>query len=119
MAEKTRIIEITDNQGTFSYVLSKFTGQKQNYNYSDMALLRKLLSNEKARMLNVIKIKKPSSIYELAKILERDFKSVREDVLLLKKFGFVDLVEEKKPKSKRISHRPVLEASSISIVIRV
>jgi len=119
MADKTRIIDIYEKEGTFSYVLRKFTGTKQDYNYDDMALLRKLLSNEKARMLNVIKIKKPGSIYALAKFLGRDFKSVRDDVLLLKKFGFVELVEEKNKSGQRISHKPVITATTINIMIRL
>ena len=89
MAEKTRIIEIYEKGGTFTSVFRKVTGQKKDYNYKDLSILRHLLSNEKARLLNIIKVKKPRSMYNLAKILGRDFKSVREDVMLLKKFGFI------------------------------
>ncbi|HRZ85689.1 MAG TPA: hypothetical protein P5277_02815 [Candidatus Paceibacterota bacterium] len=119
MADKTRIIEIYEKEGTFSYVLRKFTGAKQEYNYDDMALLRKLLSNEKARILNVIKIQKPTSIYALAKFLGRDFKSVRDDIIILKKFGFVELIEEKNKTGQRISHKPVITANTINIIIRL
>ena len=82
-----------------------------------MSLLRQLLSNEKARLLNVVKNKKPLSIYALAKFLQRDFKTVRDDIILLKKFGFIDLIEEKK--DNRITHRPVLTATNINVVIRI
>jgi predicted transcriptional regulator len=125
MAEKTRIIEIYEKSGAFTSVLKRFSPSKsskeeakQEYNYSDLALLRKLFSNEKARLLHTIKTKKPTSIYSLAKLLGRDFKSVRDDVILLKKFGFLDLVQEKS-KTKRISHRPVLNVSSINVIIRI
>jgi len=116
MAEKTRIIEVYEKGGTFSSVFRKFAGSKSDYNKSDMSLLRKLLSNEKARMLNVIKVKKPKSLYELAKFLERDFKTVRDDVMILKKFGFLDLIEEKS--GKRKTHKPVITATTVNIVIR-
>jgi predicted transcriptional regulator len=69
--------------------------------------------------LHVVKTKRPTSIYSLAKILGRDFKSVRDDVMLLKKFGFIDLIEEHTKDSKRISHRPVLNATTLNIVIRI
>lgn len=118
MAEKSRIIDIYEKEGTFSYVLRKFSGKKQDYNFSDMSLLRKLLSNEKARILNVVKIQKPSSLYALAKFLGRDFKSVRDDVLLLKKFGFLDIVEEKNSKTNKISHRPIITANTVNIILR-
>ena|SRR3989338_2439073 len=119
MAEKTRIIDIYGKEDTFSYVLRKVSGKKQDYDFSDMSLLRKLLSNEKARLLNVVKIKKPTSIYGLAKLLDRDFKSVRDDVLLLKKFGFLDLIPEKTLKNNRPRLRPILTTNTINIVIRI
>jgi predicted transcriptional regulator len=119
MAEKTRIIEVYEKAGAFSSVFKRFSGIKQDYNYSDLALLRKLLSNEKARMLHVIKIKKPKSIYSLAKFLGRDFKTVRDDIILLKKFGLIDLISERSSKGNRISHRPILNATTLNIVIRV
>lgn len=118
MAEKTRIIEVYERGGTFSSVFRRFTGHKEEYNHKDLSILRQLLSNEKARLLHVVKNKKPSSIYNLAKILGRDFKTVREEVLLLKKFGFLELVESKS-KGKRISHKPVITASSINIIVRI
>lgn len=119
MAEKTRIIDIYGKEDTFSYVLRKVSGKKQDYDFSDMSLLRKLLSNEKARLLNVVKLKKPNSLYALAKSLGRDFKSVRDDVLLLKKFGFLDLIPEKDPKNNRSRLKPVLTTNTINIVIRI
>lgn len=117
MAEKTRIIDVYEKGGTFSSVFRRFTGQKKDYNYSDMALVRQLLSNEKARLLNVIKMKKPKSLYALAKDLGRDFKSVRDDIILLKKFGFIELVQEKT--GNRITHKPVITANIVNIVIRI
>jgi predicted transcriptional regulator len=117
MAEKTRIIEVYEKGGTFSSVFKKFTGQKKDYNHSDLALLRQLLSNEKARLLNVVKFKKPNSLYALAKELGRDFKTVRDDVLLLKKFGFIDLVQEKS--GNRITHKPIITATTLNIIVRL
>ncbi|MFA5019530.1 MAG: hypothetical protein WC533_00345 [Candidatus Pacearchaeota archaeon] len=119
MAEKTRIIDIYEKTGTFTSVFRRFTGEKKDYNYDDLAVLRRLLSNEKARILHAIKNQKPLSIYALAKFLHRDFKSVREDILLLKKFGFIDLIQEKSGKTNRINHRPVISATTVNIVIRI
>tara|TARA_Y100000034_G_C6854939_1_gene388366 strand:- start:71 stop:424 length:354 start_codon:yes stop_codon:yes gene_type:complete len=117
MAEKTRIIDIYEKKGTFAGVFRKFTGEKKDYNVKDLSLIRQLLSNEKARLLHTIKTNKPKSIYALAKFLKRDFKTVREDILLLKKFGFIDLIEEKT--GKRRTHKPIITATSININIRI
>ena len=94
---KTREITITESKGTFS-IFKKAGTLKKDYDFSGMLALRQLLSNEKARILHIIKTKKPKSIYELSKILERGFKSVNDDVRLLKRWGFIELVEEKTKK---------------------
>src|SRR3989344_8013905 len=90
MDKKIKTININlEKEGTFSTILNKF---KKDKNKSEIINLRQALSNEKARILHAIKTKNPSSIYELAKILGRDFKAVRYDIRLLEKFGFVELI---------------------------
>ena len=119
MADKTRIIDIYEKDGTFQSIFKRFSSihEKEEYNTHDLSLVRRVLSNEKARLLHTIKVKQPKSIYSLAKILDKDFKTVRENVILLKKFGFLDLIEEKS--GKRRLHKPVLTANSINITIRI
>jgi predicted transcriptional regulator len=111
---KTVYVDLNANKKTF---VAKLIGQKNSYDFSDIKLLRTLLSNEKARILIVIKAKNPSSIYGLAKFLKRDFKSVREDIKVLERFGFIDFIEEKT--GKRISHRPVLTIDKLNIEINI
>lgn len=114
---KTRNITIVDKSGTFNTILKRFSGSKESYDFEGLSALRKLLSNEKARMLHVIKTKEPNSIYHLAKILERDFKSVRDDLQLLSRFGFIDFISEKKGNRQRL--KPVLAIDSINIQITI
>ncbi|MDO8459670.1 MAG: ArsR family transcriptional regulator [Nanoarchaeota archaeon] len=114
---KTREITITDEGGSFHTFFRRITGGGDEYDFEGIALLRKILSNQKARVLNTIKTKKPRSIYELAKVLERDFKSVNDDVKLLEKFGFIDMVSEKTGKRGRL--RPVLAVDSMYIQIKL
>jgi len=118
MAEKSKTREITiiDEGGRFDVLLRRFTGDKE-YDFEGLSTLRKLLSNEKARLMNTIKTKKPRSIYELAKILKRDFKSVNEEIKLLESFGFVDMVAEKTGKRERL--RPILAVDSMHIYIKI
>ncbi|MBU0761014.1 MAG: ArsR family transcriptional regulator [Nanoarchaeota archaeon] len=113
---KTREITIIDEGGTFNAILRRFTGSK-DYDFEGLGVLRKLLSNEKARLLHTIKKKKPGSIYGLAKLLGRDFKSVSDDIKLLDKFGFVDMISEKTGKRERL--KPVLAVDSMHIHIKL
>ena len=113
---KTREITITESKGAFSIFRQTKTAKK-DYDFSGVLALRQLLSNEKARILHVIKNKKPKSIYELAKQLERGFKSVNDDIKLLDRFGFIDLIEEKT--KNRTRHRPVIVVDTMTIHLRV
>lgn len=113
---KTREITIRESKGAFS-LLKKSGVSKKDYNFSGVLALRQLLSNEKARILHAIKIQKPNSIYDLAKKLGRGFKSVSDDIKLLERFGFIELIEEKT--KNRIRHRPEIVVDNIIINIKI
>lgn len=117
MAEKnTKNIDISlsDKEGTFNYLLHKIKGDKKQ---SQISLLRNLLSNEKARLLHICKSKQPESIYQLAKLLSRDFKAVRQDIKLLEQFGFIELVSSHKKGRERL--RPVVDTDKIIITVNL
>ena len=112
---KTRTITLTDSMGNFLF--RKHAVDKEDFEFTGLASLRNLLTNEKARILHVIKEQKPESIYGLAKVLKRDFKSVTEDLKLLERFGFIEFVETKK--NNRIRHKPELLINSLTINIEI
>jgi predicted transcriptional regulator len=112
---KTLEISITESKGAFS--LFKLGDSKTSYDFSGVLELRQLLSNEKARILHVIKTEKPKSIYELAKKLKRGFKSVNDDIKLLERFGFIDLIEEKTKNRKRL--KPEIVVDTITIHLKI
>ncbi|HJZ18795.1 MAG TPA: hypothetical protein VJ208_01705 [Candidatus Nanoarchaeia archaeon] len=113
---KIREVTIKPSYSGFS-IFSWASNEKKDYDFSGISSLRQLLSNEKARILDVIKNKKPGSIYELAKILKRNFKSVSEDIKLLERFGFIELVAEKT--KNRIRHKPEIVVDTITINVRL
>ncbi|PIN90784.1 hypothetical protein COU60_00370 [Candidatus Pacearchaeota archaeon CG10_big_fil_rev_8_21_14_0_10_34_76] len=117
MAQKTKSMQITivDKQGTFSALFKKFPGNKKDYDFEGLSALRGLLSNEKARMMHTIKTKSPKSVYALAKMLGRDFKSVSDDIKLMEKFGFIDLIAEKTGKRERLRPRIILDSINIEL----
>lgn len=114
---KTRDITITDDSGAFSTFFRHFSPESHEYDFEGLSALRKLLSNQRARLLHVIKTKKPGSIYALAKLLSRDFKSVFDDIKLLERFGFVELTAEKTGNRERL--KPILISDTIHINIKV
>ena len=118
MAEKTKTREITiiDDIGTFGVFFKRFTGERE-YDFEGISSFRKLLTNEKARIMHILKTKKPGSIYALAKLVQRDFKSVNDDVRLLERFGFVEMLAEKTGKRARL--KPVLVIDSMHINIKI
>jgi|SRR3989344_2811779 len=116
MASKTREITIKESKGIFNLIKDKQIS-KSDYNFEGLSALRQLLNNEKARMLHVIKNHKPKSIYDLAKKLKRNFKSVMEDIKLLERFGFVELIKEKT--KKRVRHKPEIAVERIIINVDI
>lgn len=116
MTTKTREILIKESKGIFG-ILKDSEISKKDYNFEGLKALRQLLSNEKARIIHVIKTQKPKSVYNLAKKLNRDFKSVLEDVYLLKRFGFVELISEKT--KDRTRYRPQISSDNIIIHIKI
>ena len=118
--ERAKKIEIKLGPGTFNSLfrhLGVGGKEERNINLGDISLLRQLLSNEKARILYTLQHKKPKSIYELAKLLERDFKSVRKDLDVLKQFGLVKFSSELKGKRRMIT--PTLNLTRLDISIQL
>lgn len=112
--KKTIKVGITPN--TFSYLFKRLRRQEEEYEFSELSELRQVLSNEKAKILYTIKYEKPESIYKLAKLLNRDFKSVSQDLKILEKFGFIEFRKIQKGRHKL---KPVLLIDSLNIIFEV
>lgn len=113
--KKTKTISIFEKEGTFSTLLQRFKSSKKQS--SEINTLRQLFSNEKARLLHTCKTKEPASIYELAKLLGRDFKAVRHDIKILEKFGLIELISSHKQGRERL--RPVVDLNELIITINI
>jgi len=114
---KTKTRDITIYEAKGSFLFRKKGISKKDYDFSGIQALRQLLNNEKARILHVIKNQQPKSIYDLAKKLERGFKAVNDDIKLLERFGFIELIEEKT--KNRIRHKPEIVVDRITINIDI
>lgn len=114
--KSVREITIIESKGGFS-IFKKQESSKKDYDFSGVSALRQILSNEKARILHVIKTQKPSSIYDLAKKLNRGFKSVNDDLKLLQRFGVIEFVEEKTKNRKRYKPEIIVDTLIINLKI--
>ena len=79
-------------------------------------VLRKILTPERMRILQVIKNEKPNSIYELAKLLGRDRAAVIRDLEVLQKIGLVKISEEKDERGRK---KPIVPYDEIVVKIPV
>jgi len=111
---KTREITIVETKGAFSFF--KKPGE-ETLDFSGMKALRQLLSNEKARILHVIKTQNPGSIYDLSKKLNRNFKAVMDDLKFLERLGFIEFIAEKH--KNRVRHKPVILVDTMTFHIKI
>ena len=109
---KIREVSIRESGGTF-----KFLKGKEKYDFDGLSSLRQILSKEKAKVLDTIKYKNPSSIYNLSKLLGRPFKALTDDIKLLERFGFIELIQEKT--KNRTRYKPEIILDTITIHLKI
>lgn len=84
--------------------------------FESIAVMKKFITDERVRVLKAIKNYKPASIYELAKILQRDAKNVSNDVHYLSELGLIDI---EKQKTGRAKTKPVVDYDKIVLEISI
>lgn len=78
---------------------------------------RKLFTPERIKFLSTVKKESPDSLYALAKLLRKDFKTISTDARMLSDAGLLKLESHKV--GKRTSVRPVFKGSKISLDIAI
>jgi len=63
--------------------------------FDTLETMRKAITEERIRIIKVIRERQPESIYELAKILGRNIKNVSDDVHYLADIGLIELERAK------------------------
>ena len=84
--------------------------------FENLAAFRRVITEKRLEMLHVIKERHPSSVYELAKMLDRDIKNVNMDLEYLKEVG---LVEIRRSKEKRERVIPEVNYDVIDLQVAV
>ncbi len=88
----------------------------EGISFENLEAMRKVLTEERLRILRVIKENHPQSIYELAKMLHRDIKNTFNDVQFLAQAGLIEL---KKTKDGREKTTPIVNYDKILLEIPV
>ncbi len=61
--------------------------------FPDFETLGRVITGARLELLSAIRVHKPKSIQELARLVKRDFKNVYQDVRLLADFGLIEIEE--------------------------
>ncbi|MCM2323780.1 MAG: MarR family transcriptional regulator [Oligoflexia bacterium] len=97
--------------------LAKRTPSTQPSNtimFDSVASFRHFMTIQKIELLTAISTRRPMSIYELAKMVDRDFAAVLRDCTGLEQTGFITLKESKDRKKTKI---PLLRFDYVGLVI--
>ena len=62
--------------------------------FSSIKEMRAVLTEKRLELIKAIKDRKPSSVYELAKLVHRDLKNVLQDLTYLQEVGIVDVSDK-------------------------
>ena len=68
--------------------------EREGVYFTSIEAARNLLTPNRLALLRAIRIKRPGSIYELAKMVRRDLKNVQGDLKLLERYGLVRMSQE-------------------------
>ena len=84
--------------------------------FTSLEAARNFLTRERLALLQAIRAKHPQSIYELAKVVNRDLKNVQQDVRLLERHGLIRLIERRRGQKSKVR---VPEAPFDQIALRI
>jgi predicted transcriptional regulator len=85
--------------------------------FPDISYLAKIVSPERMRIYQTIRNQKPSSIYELAKMLGRSLSNVQRDVHELASMGVIELKKTRKKGQKREVLQPLYHWDGFDIAV--
>ena len=88
----------------------------EGISFDSIESMRKVLTEERLRVLRTVKKEQPASVYDLAKRLKRDIKNTFNDVQFLARAGLLEL---KKTKAGREKTTPLVKYDKILLEIPV
>jgi predicted transcriptional regulator len=92
-------------------------GPREEVGFTSIEAARNFLTRERLALLHTIRSRHPGSLYELAKMIGRDFKNVQEDIRILERHGLVRIT--KQPRGKRNVKVPQVPFEEIALRIAI
>ncbi len=82
-------------------------GAREEIGFTSIEAARNFLTRERLALLRAIRTHHPESLYELARIVKRDFKNVQQDIAILERHGLVRISKESRGKREvKVPHVP-------------
>lgn len=124
MKVKNIVVEVKSIEDTLKEVKEvmknikegKLVKKKESISFNNIDIMRKVLTNKRLELIKTIKKYKPKSIYQLAKIVKRDSKSVNIDLKILSKLGMVDLKSKERGRENIV---PSVDYEEIDVTIAI
>jgi predicted transcriptional regulator len=85
--------------------------------FTSIEAARNFITRERLVLMHTIRTRHPGSLYELAKMVSRDFKNVQEDIRILERHGLVRIARE--PRGKRKVKVPQVLFEEIALRIAI
>ena len=85
--------------------------------FTSIEAARNFMTRERLALMHTIRTRHPGSLYELAKMVNRDFKNVQEDIRILERHGLVRIAKE--PRGKRTVKVPQVLFEEIALRIAI
>jgi predicted transcriptional regulator len=76
--------------------------RREGVYFTSLEAARNFLTRERLGLLRAIRTRHPGSVYELAKMVDRDLKNVQQDVRLLERHGLVRLTEKRRGQKSKV-----------------
>jgi predicted transcriptional regulator len=90
--------------------------RREGVYFTSLEAARNFLTKSRIALLHAIRLKRPRSIYELAKMVDRDLKNVQQDVALLERHGLVKFTEKRRGEKSKVR---IPEAPFDEIALRI
>ncbi len=90
---------------------------REEVGFTSIEAARNFLTRERLALMSTIRTRHPGSLYELAKMVNRDFKNVQEDIGILERHGLVRVSKE--PRGKRKVKVPQVLFEQIALKIAI
>ena len=76
--------------------------KREGVYFTSIEAARNLLTPNRLALLRAVRSQRPGSIYELAKIVDRDLKNVQDDLRLLETYGLIRMADATRSGKRRV-----------------